>query len=35
MRHFTYEKAHNFRKSTHLQEEEGSIVTELNILFDN
>jgi len=35
MRHVTYERAHNLRKSTHVQEEEGSIVNELNVLFDN
>jgi len=35
MRQFTYERVHNLRKSTHVQEEEGSIVNELNDLFDN
>ena len=35
MRHVTYERAHNLRKNTHVQEEEGSIVNELNVLFDN
>jgi len=35
MRHVTYERVHNLRKSTHVQEEEGSVVNELNVLFDN
>jgi len=35
MRHVTYERVHNLRKSTHVLEEEGSIVNELNVLFDN
>jgi len=35
MRHVTYKRAHNLRESTHVQEEEGSIVNELNALFDN
>jgi len=36
MRHVTYERPHNLRKSTHVQEEEeGNIVNELNVLFDN
>jgi len=37
MRHVTYERAHNLRKSTHVQEEEeeGSIVNELNVLLHN
>jgi len=34
MRHVTYERVHNLRKSTHVLEE-GSIVNELNVLFDN
>jgi len=34
MRHVTYERVHNLRKSTHVQGE-GSIVNELNVLFDN
>jgi len=36
MRHVTYERVHNLRKSTHVQEEEEvSIVNEYNVLFDN
>jgi hypothetical protein len=35
MRHVMYERVHNLRKSTHVQEEEGSIVNELNVFFDN
>ena len=35
MRHVTYGRVHNLRKSTHVQEEEGSIVNEYNVLFDN
>jgi len=35
MCHVTYERVHNLRKSPHVQEEEGSIVNELNVLFDN
>jgi len=35
MRHVTYERVHNLRKSTHVQEEEGSIVNEYNVLFNN
>jgi hypothetical protein len=35
MRHVTYGRVHNLRKSTHVQEEEGTIVTELIVLFDN
>jgi hypothetical protein len=36
MRHVTYERVHNLRKSTHVQEEEeGSIVNEYNVFFDN
>ena len=31
MRHVTYERVHNLRKSTHVLEEEGSIVNELNV----
>jgi len=32
MRHVTYERV---RKSTHVQQEEGGIVNEYNVLFDN
>jgi len=35
MRHVTYERVHNLRKSTHVPEEEGSIVNEYNVLFDS
>ena len=36
MRHVTYERVHNLRKSTHVQEEEeGSIVNEYSVLIDN
>jgi len=35
MCHVTYERFHNLCESTHVQEEEGSIVNELNVLFDN
>jgi len=35
MRHVTYGRVHNLRKSTYVQEEEGGIVNELNLLFDN
>ena len=35
MRHVTYERVHNLRKSTHMQEEEGSIMNEYNAFFDN
>jgi hypothetical protein len=36
MRHVAHEGVHNLRKSTHVQEEEeGSIVNEYNVLFDN
>jgi hypothetical protein len=35
MRHVTYERVQYLRKSTHVQEKEGSIVNELNVLFDN
>jgi hypothetical protein len=35
MHHVAYERAHNLRKSTQLQEEEGSIMNELNVLFYN
>jgi hypothetical protein len=34
MRHVTYERVHNLRKSTHMQEEEGSIVNEYNVLYN-
>jgi hypothetical protein len=34
MRHVTYKRVHNSRKSTH-EQEEGSIVNEWNVLFDN
>jgi len=34
MRHVTYERVHNLRKSTHVQEEEGTIVNEYNVFFD-
>jgi len=34
MRHVTYERVHNLRKSTHMGEE-GRIVNELNVLFNN
>jgi len=35
MRHITYERVHKLCRSTHVQEEEGCIVNELNVLFDN
>jgi len=35
MCHVTYERVHNLPKITHVQEEEGSIVSEDNVLFDN
>jgi hypothetical protein len=35
MRHVTYERVHYLRNSTHVQEEEGSIVKEYNVFFDN
>jgi hypothetical protein len=35
MRHVTYERVHNLRKSAHVQEEEGRIANEYNVLFDN
>jgi len=35
MRHVTHERVHNLRKSTHVQEEEGSIVNEYNVFFYN
>jgi len=35
MRYVTYERVHNLRKSTHVQEEEGGIANEYNVLFDN
>jgi len=35
MRHVTYERVHNLRKSTNVQEEEGSIVNECNVFFYN
>jgi len=35
MRHVTYETAQYLRKSTHVQEEEGSIMNEYNVLFYN
>jgi len=35
MRHVTYERVHNLHKSTHVQEEKGSIVNEYTVLFDN
>jgi hypothetical protein len=35
MRHVTYERVHNLRKSTHVQEEEDSIVNKYNVLFNN
>jgi len=35
MRHVKYERVHYLRKSTHVQEEEGSIVNEYNVFFDN
>jgi hypothetical protein len=35
MRHVTYERVWYLCKSTHVQEEEGSIVNEYNVLFDN
>ena len=35
MRHVTYEKVQYLRKSTHVQEEEGSIMNEYNVLFYN
>ena len=35
MRHVTYERVQYLRKSTHVQEEEVSIESELNVLFDN
>ena len=35
MRHVTYERLHNLRRNTHVQEEESCIVNELNVLFDN
>jgi len=31
MRHVTYERVHTLRKSTHVQEEEGSIGSELTL----
>jgi len=34
MRHVTHERVHNLSKSTHVQEE-GSIVNEYNVFFDN
>jgi hypothetical protein len=34
MRHVTCERVQHLRKSTHVQEE-GSIVNEYNVLFDN
>jgi len=34
MCHVTYERVHNLRRSAHVQEE-GCIVNELNVLFDN
>jgi hypothetical protein len=35
MRHVTYERVQYLRKSKHMQEEEGSIVNEYNVLFYN
>ena len=36
MRHVTYGRVHNLRKSTRVQEEEeGSIVNEYNVFLDN
>jgi hypothetical protein len=35
MRHVTYEKVQYSRKSTHVQEEEDSIVNKYIVLFDN
>jgi len=35
MHHVTYERIHYLRESTHVQEEEGSIVNEYNVVFDN
>jgi hypothetical protein len=34
MRHVTYKSVHYLHKSTHVQEE-GSIVNEYNVLFEN
>jgi hypothetical protein len=33
MRHVMYERVQYLRKSTHVQEEEGSIVNEYNVIF--
>jgi len=35
MRHVTFERVQYLRKSTHVQEEEGSIVNEYNVLLYN
>jgi len=35
MRHVTYERVENLRKSTHVREEEGNIMNEYNVFFDN
>jgi hypothetical protein len=35
MHHVMHERVRKLRKSTHMQEEEDSIVNEYNVLFDN